>query len=496
MAKLHIPTIAILAIAPIGASAACVDFTRDLKYQDKSNDIIVLQQILNSNEATRVTEAGPGSAGSEIDYFGKLTYRAVKRFQNYYKSEVLTPVGLTSGSGYVGELTRKKLAALSCDVAVTEPKAAETTTQAEEPVVISGILGATPYRTATKYAPGATPASVANAPASAQTTTGGTQTSIDLDKIIRAAPGAGATEPTSPSTNVGTIINQGISGLSTTTAVSDPRGVCVAMKDQIDRSGTQGAFGVAIGGSSPYYTRNDALVVAVGNNVYTPGGVNVIAGSGSFTVPTPARSYPFAEPNRSVFYFNLTNSVMKNELYTNRLDEAIAYVLKNNSGTSNTAGLCRLNPERAGASSATLDAPSTPGMESITARGYIAKDGTQAYLYLDNGSTIPLSGLTQTFTLNDIVEVTGNVVELNAERTYPGLVSGGSHTSRNVGRSFATYVTGNAGNAMTAIEQGSGYRYRVYANTLVQSGTYATFDASIRMLEVTGAKVVGDRYDY
>ena len=43
------------------------------------------------------------------NYFGGITRQAVCRFQELYKDEILTPLGLASATGYVGESTRKKL---------------------------------------------------------------------------------------------------------------------------------------------------------------------------------------------------------------------------------------------------------------------------------------------------------------------------------------------------------------------------------------------------
>ena len=39
-------------------------------------------------------------------YFGPLTYQAVIRLQNQYRYQILTPIGLTSGTGFVGPQTR------------------------------------------------------------------------------------------------------------------------------------------------------------------------------------------------------------------------------------------------------------------------------------------------------------------------------------------------------------------------------------------------------
>lgn len=87
-------------------------FTRNLTLQMSGEDVRTLQKTLNSDPRTRIASSGPGSPGNETTYFGIKTMEAVKKFQELYFAEILAPGGLTMGTGYVGDATRKKLDAL------------------------------------------------------------------------------------------------------------------------------------------------------------------------------------------------------------------------------------------------------------------------------------------------------------------------------------------------------------------------------------------------
>ncbi len=76
--------------------------TFNLRQGERGEQITILQTWLAQDPALYPEALVTG-------YFGRLTKAAVIRFQNKYASEVLTPWGLSAGTGFVGTTTRKKL---------------------------------------------------------------------------------------------------------------------------------------------------------------------------------------------------------------------------------------------------------------------------------------------------------------------------------------------------------------------------------------------------
>ncbi|OHA17483.1 MAG: hypothetical protein A3G52_04585 [Candidatus Taylorbacteria bacterium RIFCSPLOWO2_12_FULL_43_20] len=90
------------------SSPAGFIFYRDLTNGSVGADVKALQQYLNVSGFS-VASVGPGSPGQETTYFGSATARAVTKFQEFYRDEVLTPFNLRRGTGYFGPSTRKKM---------------------------------------------------------------------------------------------------------------------------------------------------------------------------------------------------------------------------------------------------------------------------------------------------------------------------------------------------------------------------------------------------
>ncbi len=120
-------------------------FNTNLKFgQTLVPDVKYLQRLLNSNPATQIGTTGPGSNSQLTDYFGMKTKDAVMRFQSLYRDDVLTPAGLTTPSGIVGEFSRRKLnSILTQSPDVTTPRASTVTQQDVQVSAFSGIQNQT-----------------------------------------------------------------------------------------------------------------------------------------------------------------------------------------------------------------------------------------------------------------------------------------------------------------------------------------------------------------
>lgn len=94
-------------IRVVVASVPVVDsfkynFTRTLSYGMKGADVVALQHVLKLENVYPKDLAFTG-------YFGDKTKAGVKLLQEKYKADILTPVGLSQGTGNVGSSTLKWL---------------------------------------------------------------------------------------------------------------------------------------------------------------------------------------------------------------------------------------------------------------------------------------------------------------------------------------------------------------------------------------------------
>ncbi len=81
-------------------------FSRTLKRGSKGNDVLALQQFLNTH-GFMLSASGAGTPGNETTFYGPATASAVTKFQNANAAAILKPNGLTSGTGIFGPATLK-----------------------------------------------------------------------------------------------------------------------------------------------------------------------------------------------------------------------------------------------------------------------------------------------------------------------------------------------------------------------------------------------------
>ena len=106
----------------------CHDFNVNLRIGESGSEVQVLWTVLEKEGLD------PGDTHTS---FGETMASAVVGFQEKYKSEVLTPLGLKYGTGFVGKATRAKLNALyGCGVLPT-PTPTPTPTPSPSITVLS-----------------------------------------------------------------------------------------------------------------------------------------------------------------------------------------------------------------------------------------------------------------------------------------------------------------------------------------------------------------------
>jgi hypothetical protein len=82
-------------------------FVHTLSVGSRGEEVRQLQIFLNAQGFT-VAQSGTGSVGKESSYFGPATKRALIKFQEAYRSEILAPFKLAKGTGIFGAATRAK----------------------------------------------------------------------------------------------------------------------------------------------------------------------------------------------------------------------------------------------------------------------------------------------------------------------------------------------------------------------------------------------------
>jgi len=112
---------------PSGDKAWCHTFNTNLGIDSRGDEVQALHTVL-VKEGFDISDSEQPQKDGETSYghiFGESTASAVTGFQEKYRSEILTPLGLKYGTGYVGKSTRAKLNQLyGCGVITPKPEGA------------------------------------------------------------------------------------------------------------------------------------------------------------------------------------------------------------------------------------------------------------------------------------------------------------------------------------------------------------------------------------
>ena len=108
-------------------------WSRNLTIGSTGEDVRQLQKFLNGNPGITVASSGYGSPGNESSYYGPATARAVSAFQELYASEILTPLGLSKGTGGFYTSTRAKANKVCAGTATTSSQQPVTTPVTDNP---------------------------------------------------------------------------------------------------------------------------------------------------------------------------------------------------------------------------------------------------------------------------------------------------------------------------------------------------------------------------
>lgn len=119
--------------------------TKNLKWKDVDPQVQFLQVFLNAS-GFPVAMTGPGSPGNETTFFGESTQAALIRFQEAFRSQILSPAGLEHGTGVTGERTRmvmQDIFTASCPgfslLATSTPPITPTSTLVCAPISIAAL---------------------------------------------------------------------------------------------------------------------------------------------------------------------------------------------------------------------------------------------------------------------------------------------------------------------------------------------------------------------